>query len=58
MLSIGALLVGALDPTDRQVLQAHLDGCEYCRGELVLLAQLPGLLHRHRLIIEDGKRLA
>jgi Putative zinc-finger len=45
-MSIGAFLVGALDPTDRQELRVHLDGCAPCRRELALLAQLPGLLHR------------
>lgn len=51
-LSIGALLLGALDPIDRQDLQVHLDDCQECRSELVLLAQLPGFLHR--LSVEDG----
>jgi anti-sigma factor RsiW len=54
-ISIGAFLVGALTPTDRQELQAHLDDCEPCRRELVLLAQLPGLMHRHRLTVGDGR---
>lgn len=51
-ISIGAFLVGALDPTDRQELQIHLDDCEQCRSELALLAQLPALLHRHQLSVE------
>jgi Putative zinc-finger len=52
-ISIGAFLVGALDPTDRQDLQVHLADCEQCRSELALLAQLPGLLHRHQISVED-----
>ncbi|SDC64715.1 anti-sigma factor family protein [Actinokineospora iranica] len=45
-LSLGAYLLGALDPAERSAFEAHLTGCAACRGELVQLAPLPGLLHR------------
>jgi anti-sigma factor RsiW len=51
--SVGAFLVGALDPTDRQELHGHLDDCEPCRSELASLAQVPGLLHRHHLSVDN-----
>jgi hypothetical protein len=44
--SVAALLLGALPPADLDDVLAHLDVCQYCRDELVLLAPLPGLLHR------------
>lgn len=44
--SVGALLIGALAPSDRDELLIHLDHCELCRDEVVLLAPVPGLLHR------------
>jgi hypothetical protein len=52
-ISIGAFLVGALDPLDRQEIQVHLAGCVPCRIELLHLAALPGLLHRHQLSVDD-----
>jgi hypothetical protein len=54
-ISIGPFLVGALDPADRQEFQVHLADCEPCLNELTQLAQLPGLLHRHRLSLGDRR---
>lgn len=45
-LSLGAYVVGALDPTDRTDVEHHLEICPACRDELSELAGLPGLLSR------------
>ncbi|MEZ0090599.1 anti-sigma factor [Streptacidiphilus sp. EB129] len=44
--SLGAYLLGALDPEERRAMETHVAGCPHCRAELVELAPLPGLL-RH-----------
>ncbi|GAA3009874.1 anti-sigma factor family protein [Actinokineospora diospyrosa] len=44
--SLGAYLLGALDPAERSAFEVHAAGCADCRRELVRLAPLPGLLHR------------
>jgi anti-sigma factor RsiW len=43
-LSLGAYVLGALDPAERCAVQTHLDGCPVCRDELAEFAGLPGLL--------------
>jgi predicted anti-sigma-YlaC factor YlaD len=45
-LSLGAYVVGALDPSDRSRVDAHLATCVGCREELAAFAGLPGLLGR------------
>lgn len=45
-ISLGAYLLGGLEPTERVALDAHLGDCDSCRAELVRLAPLPGLLHQ------------
>jgi len=45
-LSLGAYVLGALDPADRSKVDAHLAGCIGCREELASFAGLPGLLSR------------
>lgn len=45
-ISLGAYLLGGLEPTERAVVDAHLGDCDSCRAELVRLAPLPGLLHQ------------
>lgn len=45
-MTLGVYLLGALDPTERSEFEAHLSTCEVCRGELVRLAPLPGLLNQ------------
>jgi hypothetical protein len=45
-LSLGAYVVGALDPDERITVEHHLDSCPACRDELAELAGLPGLLAR------------
>lgn len=44
--SIGAHLLGALEPGESLELERHYRTCPHCRDELILLAPLPGLLHR------------
>lgn len=45
-LSLGALVLGALVPHDREVVEAHVQGCATCSATLAELAPVPGLLNR------------
>ena len=45
-LALGAYVLGALEPTERAEVAAHLEDCARCRAELAELAPLPGLLRR------------
>lgn len=45
-MTLGVYLLGALDPAERFAFESHLSYCEICRGELVRLAPLPGLLNQ------------
>ncbi len=45
-LSLGVYVLGAIDPAERALLDAHLLTCEECRDELAGLAGLPALLAR------------
>lgn len=45
-LSLGVLVLGAIDPTERSDVEAHLATCAHCTALLAELAPLPGLLHR------------
>jgi predicted anti-sigma-YlaC factor YlaD len=45
-LSLGAYVLGALDPGERGRVDAHLALCDDCRDELASFAALPGLLSR------------
>jgi hypothetical protein len=49
--SIGAYLLGALDPQEQGEMERHLTTCEICRQELIEVAHLPGLMHR--LTLDD-----
>lgn len=44
--SLGALVLGALDPVERRQVETHLASCAACREVLAELAPLPGLLNR------------
>ncbi len=44
--TLGAYLLGALDPRERFDFEAHLGSCDTCRAELVRLAPLPGMLNQ------------
>lgn len=52
---LGVYVVGAIDPAERAVVDAHLDHCDDCREELAGLAVLPALLHR--ISPADAERL-
>jgi len=43
-MSLGAYLLGSLDPGERWTFERHLGDCPPCSKELVRLAPLPGLL--------------
>jgi Putative zinc-finger len=45
-LSLGVYVLGAIDPAERALVDAHLTGCRDCRDELAGLAGLPALLAR------------
>ena len=45
-LSLGVYVLGAIDPAERALIDAHLATCRDCRDELAGLAGLPALLAR------------
>ena len=45
-ISLGVYVLGAIDPAERALVDAHLATCQECRDELVDLAGLPALLSR------------
>ena len=45
-LSLGVYVLGAIDPAERSLVDAHLVTCRDCRDELAGLAGLPALLAR------------
>jgi len=44
--SLGVLVLGALDPAERETVEAHVRVCPPCAAVLAELAPLPGLLNR------------
>src|ERR1700722_13195534 len=44
--SLGVYVLGAIDPAERSLVDAHLATCRDCRDELAGLASLPALLAR------------
>jgi anti-sigma factor RsiW len=42
--ALGVYVLGAIDPAERALVDAHLSTCEACRAELAEFAGLPGLL--------------
>jgi Putative zinc-finger len=55
-LALGVYVVGAIDPTERTIVEVHLSHCPACREELAGLAGLPALLGR--VPVGDAERLA
>ena len=54
--SLGVYVLGAIDPAERAIVDAHLSQCQDCREELAGLAGLPALLGR--VPLQDAERLA
>jgi hypothetical protein len=54
--ALGVYVLGAIEPAERSVVDAHLSHCLGCREELAGLAGLPALLGR--VPLEDAERLA
>jgi anti-sigma factor RsiW len=54
--SLGVYIVGAIDPSERAMVDAHIPHCPDCREELAGLAGLPALLGR--VPVADAERLA
>jgi hypothetical protein len=54
--ALGVYVVGAIEPAERAIVDAHLSQCPDCREELAGLAGLPALLGR--VPREDAERLA
>jgi Putative zinc-finger len=54
--ALGVYVVGAIDPAERVIVDAHLSQCQGCREELAGLAGLPALLRR--VPVHDAERLA
>ena len=55
-LALGVYVLGAIDPAERALVDAHLSVCHDCREELAGLAGLPALLGR--VPLPDIERLA
>jgi Putative zinc-finger len=54
--SLGVYVLGAIDPAERALVEAHLATCRDCRDELAGLAALPALLAR--VTAEEAAALA
>jgi len=59
-MSLGVYVLGAIDPAERALVDAHLATCQDCRDELAGMAGLPALLARvdedeiSRICADDG----
>jgi putative zinc finger protein len=53
---LGVYVVGAVEPAERALIDAHLSQCYGCREELAGLAVLPALLHR--IPVAEAEQLA
>jgi len=53
---LGVYVVGAIEPAERALVDAHLNTCRDCREELAGLAPLPALLRR--ITPEEAARIA
>jgi anti-sigma factor RsiW len=54
--ALGVYVLGAIEPAERSIVDAHLSHCLDCREELAGLAGLPALLGR--VPLQDAERLA
>jgi Putative zinc-finger len=55
-MALGVYVLGAIEPAERALVDAHLSDCQDCREELAGLAGLPALLGR--VPLPDVERLA
>ena len=53
---LGVYVVGAIEPSERSMLDAHLSQCYGCREELAGIAVLPAMLHR--LPVAEAEQIA
>jgi hypothetical protein len=53
---LGVYVVGAIEPSERALLDAHLGQCYECREELAGLAPLTSLMHR--VSVAEAERIA
>jgi anti-sigma-K factor RskA len=51
--ALGALVLGALDPSERDQVEAHVRGCAHCASALAEIAPMAGLLHRAGITAGD-----
>ena len=54
--ALGVYVLGAIDPAERSMVDAHLSTCPECREELAGLASLPALLRR--IPVGEAQQLA
>jgi anti-sigma factor RsiW len=54
--ALGVYVLGAIDPAERSIVDAHLSTCPECREELAGLAGLPALLRR--IPVGEAQQLA
>ena len=54
--ALGVYVLGAIDPAERSMVDAHLSTCPECREELAGLAGLPALLRR--IPVGEAQQLA
>jgi anti-sigma factor RsiW len=54
--ALGVYVLGAIEPADRSMVDAHLSTCPECREELAGLASLPALLRR--IPVGEAQQLA
>jgi anti-sigma-K factor RskA len=52
-ISLGALVLGALEPGEREEVEAHVALCPRCSAALADLAPLPGLLNRVKVTPDE-----
>ena len=55
-ISLGVYVLGAIEPSERALVDAHVATCRDCRDELAGLAGLPALLAR--VSVEEAAALA
>jgi hypothetical protein len=52
-MSLGVLVLGALEPGEREEVESHVSSCARCSAALADLAPLPGLLNRVKMTPDE-----